>query len=73
VTTWEYKIHSAQIVERWSERKQAEEIAAFQVRPNELGRDRWEIVGFDAIPLTGHFSDKIKGYAYPTFFKRPAE
>jgi hypothetical protein len=34
---WEYKVQSAQIVERWSEKKQAEEVAAFQQNLNAMG------------------------------------
>jgi hypothetical protein len=73
MATWEYRIYSAQIVERWSEKKQAEEVAAFEERLNSMGRERWEMISFDTVPLTGHFSEKIKGYVYLTFFKRPLE
>jgi hypothetical protein len=30
------------------------------------------MVSFDTVPLTGRFSNDIKGYVYLTFFKRPA-
>jgi hypothetical protein len=71
MTTWQYHVYAAEIVERWSEKKQAEEVAAFQERLNGLGREGWEMISFDTVPLTGRFSDKIKGYVYLTFFKRP--
>jgi hypothetical protein len=73
MATWEYRVYAAEIVERWSEKKQSEEVAAFQERLNSMGRERWEMISFDTVPLTGRFSDKIKGYAYLTFFKRPLE
>jgi hypothetical protein len=68
---WEYRVYAAEIVQRWSEKKQAEEVAAFQERLNGLGTEGWEMVSFDTVPLTGHFSSNIKGYVYLTFFKRP--
>jgi len=68
---WEYRIENVTVVERWTSKRQAEEIALFQGRLNELGADDWEMIGFEAIPLTGRFSDKIKGYAYLAFLKRP--
>jgi len=71
MTQWEYYVSSAEIVNRWSEKKQAEEIAAFQARLNEAGAQGWEMISFDTIPLTGSFSNNIKGYVYLNFFKRP--
>jgi hypothetical protein len=71
VTKWEHRVYSAEIVERWSAKKQAEEVAAFQERLNAIGREGWEMISFDTVPLTGHFSNNIKGYVYLTFFKRP--
>lgn len=71
MTTWEYRVESSQIVERWSGKKQAEEVAAFQGRLNAIGAEGWEMVSFDTVPLTGRFSENIKGYVYLTFFKRP--
>jgi hypothetical protein len=71
MTKWQYHVHSAQIVERWSAKKQAEEVAAFQTRLNGLGDEGWEMVSFDTVPLTGSFSNNVKGYVYLTFFKRP--
>ncbi len=34
MTTCEYRVYAAEIVQRWSEKKQAEEVAAFQQRLN---------------------------------------
>jgi hypothetical protein len=71
MATWKYRIENVTVVERWSEKKQAEEVKAFEARLNEMGVDGWEMVGFETIPLTGRFSNNIKGYIYLTFFKRP--
>jgi hypothetical protein len=70
---WEYRILNVTVVDRWSSKAQQREIDAFQGRLNEAGADGWEMVGFEAIPLTGSFSSNIKGYAYLCFFKRQME
>jgi hypothetical protein len=28
------------------------------------------MVSYESVPLTGHFTGNVKGYAYLTFFKR---
>ena len=71
MTKWEYRVYAAEIVQRWSEKKQSEEVAAFSERLNAMGDEGWEMISFDTVPLTGRFSDNIKGYVYLTFFKRP--
>jgi hypothetical protein len=42
-----------QIVERWSPKKQAQEVEAFHGRLGELGREGWEMISSDTVPLTG--------------------
>ena len=69
-TVWQYHIEHSHIVEKWGAKRQAEEVAKFNVRLNELGQQGWEMVSFDSVPLTGSFSGTVKGYAYLTFFKR---
>jgi hypothetical protein len=71
MTTWEYFIERATVVERWSSKRQAEEVAAFQQKLNQYGTNGWEMVGFETVPLTGAFSGNVKGYVYLVFFKRP--
>lgn len=29
------------------------------------------MISYESVPLTGRYTEKIKGYAYLTFFKRP--
>jgi len=70
---WEYRVYAAQIVERWSAKKQSEEVLAFQERPDGLGTEGWEMVSFDTVPLTGSFTSNIKGYVFLTFFKKPIQ
>lgn len=67
---WEYHIEESKIIEKWNPKKQAEEVARFNSRLNELGQQGWEMVGFNAVPLTGGFTGQQKGYAYLTFFKK---
>jgi hypothetical protein len=38
-----------------------------------MGSEGWEMISYDAVPLTGSFTGKIKAYAYLTFLKRPTE
>jgi hypothetical protein len=69
---WEYHIENVTVVERWSSKRQTEEIAGFQAQLNSLGSVGWELVSFEPVPLTGRFSEKIKGYAYLALLKRPS-
>jgi hypothetical protein len=69
---WEYHVEQTEIVERWSGKRQAEEIAKFTARLNQLGQQGWEMVGFESVPLMGGITGQQKGYAYLTFFKRRA-
>ncbi len=71
MTEWEYKIERATVVERWTSKRQAEEVAAFEARLNQYGGAHWEMISFDTVPLTGAFSGNVKGYLYLAFFKRP--
>ena len=69
---WEYKVHEITITDRWSSKKQKEEIDKFESELNALGGVGWELVSYQAIPLTGGvFTDKVKGYAYIAMLKRP--
>lgn len=69
---WEYLVEEMNISEKWRPKKQAEELMKFQTRLNELGREGWEMVNYQAIPMTGSYSGNVKGYAYLCFFKRPS-
>ncbi len=60
-TIWEYKVQEATITDRWSSKKQAEEVTAFETRLNALGDEGWEVISYQAIPLTGNInSSNIK-------------
>jgi hypothetical protein len=71
MTRWEYWATTYQIAERWGAKRQAAEIAAFQGQLNEAGQNGWELLSFDALPVTGAFSGNIKGYLYLALYKRP--
>jgi len=68
---WEYKVAQQNISDRWSAKRQVEEVIAFNEVLNSLGKDGWELVSYEAVPLTGTFTNNVKGYAYLLFFKRP--
>ena len=68
---WEYKVESVSIAERWSAKRQAEEVANLQTLVNQIGAEGWEMISYESVPMFGSFSNKLKGYAYLLFFKRP--
>jgi uncharacterized protein DUF4177 len=67
---WEYQVEQVNISERWSAKRQKEEVENFRTYLNQMGSEGWEMISYESVPLTGHFSNNIKGYAYLTFFKR---
>lgn len=70
MTAWEYHVETINISERWSARRQREEVENFRNYLNEMGAAGWEMISYESVPLTGSFTGNIKGYAYLTFFKR---
>ena len=70
MNAWEYHVETVNISDRWSAKRQREEVDEFRKYLNTMGRDGWEMVGYESVPLTGNFSGNVKGYAYLTFFKR---
>ena len=59
------------IPERWWRRKrQAKELTRLNQRLNHLGSAGWELVAYEATPMTGTFTSNIKGYAYLALFKQ---
>ena len=71
MTRWEYAAVNYQIAERWTAKRQAAELAAFQEQLNYAGQNGWELLSFNALPVTGAFSGNIKGYIYLALYKRP--
>ena len=69
--SWQYHVETMNISEKWSAKRQKEEVERFQARLNTLGVENWEMISYESVPLTGTFTNNIKGYAYLTFFKRP--
>ena len=70
MATWRYKVEIMNISEKWSAKKQAEEIQVFERSLNAIGAQGWELVNYDAVPMTGSFSGNVKGYAYLAMFKQ---
>ena len=68
--TWEYRVDVMNMSDRWTSKGQAREVAAFAASLTQLGQQGWEMISYESVPLTGAFTDKIKGYAYLVFLKR---
>jgi hypothetical protein len=74
MTRWSYHVEAMNIPERWWRRKrQAEELTRLNQRLNNLGSAGWELVAYEATPMTGTFTSNIKGYAYLALFKQPLD
>jgi hypothetical protein len=72
MTQWSYHVEAMNISERWWRRKrQAEELTRLNQRLNNLGSAGWELVAYEATPMTRAFTQNIKGYAYLALFKCP--
>ena len=56
--------------DRWSAKRQQEELVAFNTTLNAAGDNGWELVSYESVPLTGSYSKDVKGYANLLFFKR---
>ncbi len=70
MAAWEYHVEQLNISERWSAKRQREEVERFRDYLNRMGADGWEMISYESVPLTGTFTGTVKGYAYLTFFKR---
>ena len=73
MTQWQHKVEVMNISEKWSAKRQREEIVNFEARLNVIGSEGWELVSYEAVPMTGSFTNNIKGYAYLSLFKRPVQ
>jgi hypothetical protein len=74
MTRWSYHVEALNIPERWWRRKrQAKELTRLNQRLNNLGSAGWELVAYEATPMTSTFTSNIKGYAYLALFKQPLD
>ena len=69
IDKWEYWILQNTITDRWTSKKKKEELDNFNSALNNAGDKGWEMIGYEAVPMTS--GEKIKGYTYLAFFKRP--
>jgi hypothetical protein len=67
---WEYRVEQYALLERWSGKRQADEVAKFVDELNALGSERWEMISFNVVPLKGAILGQEKGNLYLAFFKR---
>jgi hypothetical protein len=69
---WSYHVEAMHISEGWWRKKrQTEELTRLNHRLNNLGAWGWQLVAYEATPMTGTFTHNIKGYAYLALFKQP--
>jgi hypothetical protein len=69
---WDYHVETLDLTSHWSKSLQTAAIQGMRDKINELGKEGWEMISYESIPMYGSFSNNLKGYAYLTFFKRPA-
>ncbi len=70
MNSWEYDIQEFALVERWSGRKQAEEVAKLTQQLNEKGAQGWELIGLHTFTLVGGITGAKKGDVTLTIWKR---
>ncbi len=71
-TRWEYYVETFNLTERWSSRRQAEEIQKFIARLDAIGAEGWELVTQAEVTMKGGITGSVKGELTTCFFKRPA-
>ncbi len=67
---WEYYVETFSLAERWSSKKQAQEVQNFIARLNAIGAEGWELVTQAEVTLKGGFTGAVKGEMTVCFFKR---
>ena len=61
---WQYEISEHQITDKWSEKRKLEEITTFRTLLNEWGKNEWEMIGYESVPIVGGFTASIKGTSF---------
>lgn len=70
-TRWEYYVETFNLVERWSSKRQAEEVRKFIARLNAIGAEGWELVSQEEITLKGGFTGSVKAPRLSAFSSGP--
>ena len=73
MTLWEYKALEHILAEKWSAKGHAEQMKMLEGKMNRMGKDGWELISYESVPMFGTISQKLKGYIYMLMFKRPLE
>jgi len=68
---WEYYVETFNLTERWSSKRQAEEVQKFIARLNAIGAEGWELVTQAEVTMKGGITGAVKGELTICFFKRP--
>jgi len=67
---FEYDIQRFSLVEKWSARKQAEQLATLTAQLNTKGSESWELLGLHSFDLVGGVLGGDKGTVTLTLWKR---
>lgn len=71
MTTWQYRIEELRLADKWGSKRQAEEFQRFRGAFNQIGSEGWELVSYQAVPMTGSYNTAdVKAFAYIAIFKR---
>ena len=68
--TFEYDIQRFSLVEKWSSKKQAEQLASLTDRLNLKGQQGWDLLGLHSFDLVGGVLGGDKGTVTLTMWKR---
>ena len=68
--TFEYDIQRFSLVEKWSSKKQAEQLASLTDQLNLKGQEGWDLLGLHSFDLVGGVLGGDKGAVTLTLWKR---
>ena len=67
---YEYHVETLALADKWSTKKQAQELAALTAKLNEKGSQGWELMGLHSFDLVGGITGSSKGNVTLTLWKR---
>lgn len=67
---FEYHVETLSLADKWSSKKQAEELASLTAQLNQKGSQGWELMGLHSFDLVGGITGSSKGSITLTLWKR---
>jgi Domain of unknown function (DUF4177) len=67
---WEYQVLNLSLSDHWTAKAMQRELDNFLSRLSAMGQAGWELVTYQAVPVTGS-TNVVNSYAYLAIFKRP--